>query len=246
MNWISTLVFSLTVFSLAAQYDGKDPDIASRHRPGIMWYFTGFKPPGRNSAPKYDRLMADVHYDSWDTGSGLQKVKPLSIGFNFHMMFDIPLAPRNIVGLGLGLSFRHQRISFDGILDRDAVNRATKLVLTPAGAQSPEKSVFASDAFAIPLELRFRTPQWKHVKLHIGAHAGYRTRVYTKLRMAGDDRTSKSKDFFDEERFFYGVHARIGVRNWAFFADYGLNPQFTSGQSTKLNPVTFGITVSLF
>ena len=246
MKWLSIVVLTCVSLPLFAQYDGKEPDIASRHRPGIMWYFTGFKPAGKNSAPKYDRFMIDLNYNSWANDSVIYQSKPLSLGFAFHTMFDIPLAPKNTVGLGIGLSFRHQRISFDGVLERNEQDRSTRLALTPVGMKGPEKSVFATDAFAVPVEIRFRTSQWRHVKIHAGFHVGAYTRVYTKTRLDGQDKTVKSKDFFDEDRFFYGVHARLGVRNWALFADYSLTKQFKSAQSTNLHPLSFGITCSLF
>jgi hypothetical protein len=245
MKRLSAVIAAVLLsFGLLAQGDG-DPKVASRHRPGIMWFYTGLKPAGRNSGPKYDRFMIDLDYNSFVKDSMFLNAKPLSIGFNFHLMFDIPLAPKNTVGLGIGLSFRHQRISFDGMLQRNTESRSTQLLMTPAGAESPEKSVFASDAFAIPVELRFRTPNWSHVKLHVGAHAGIYTRTYTKTRFAGTD-TDKSRDFFDADRFFYGVHARFGLRNWALFADYSLRPQFKSPNSTNLHAVSFGITCSVF
>lgn len=226
-----------------AQYDGKEPDVASRHRPGFMWYFTGKRPAGKNSAPKYDRFMIDLTYHDWvNDSTKLFSAHPGSIGFNIHAMRDFPLTLNNTVGLGIGLSYRHQHIRHDGLLLRDSMNRAT--LFAPNALPQPDKSVFATDAFAIPIELRFRTPQWKHVKLHLGFHVGYRVRTLTKVWNDGD--RVKNKDFFDDEPFFCGVHARLGIRNWAFFADYSLVKQFSSGNSTSLNPVSFGITCSLF
>ncbi len=243
---IRLLLLLVTVWMSApalAQYDGKEPDVASRHRPGFMWYFTGMRPSGKNSAPKYDRFMIDLTYNDWVNDSlPLFSAHPGSIGFNIHGMRDFPLTRNNTVGLGIGLSFRHQHVRHDGLLLRDTASRAT--VWSFDNAVQPDKAVFATSSFAIPIELRFRTPQWKQVKLHLGFHVGYRVRTMTKVWMDGD--REKNRDCYDDEPFFYGVHARLGVRNWAFFADYSLVKQFSSTSSTSMNPVSFGITCSLF
>ena len=47
-------------------------------------------------------------------------------------------------------------------------------------------------------------------------------------------------------RLVYGVHMRIGIRNWALFADYTLAPQFKSSKSDKINALAFGVSLSIF
>lgn len=245
MKSISTFICLLLLLPVIAQYDGKDPDVASRFRPGIMWFNTGWRPAKENSGPKYDRLMVDLSYNDWVNDSALFLVKPSSIGFNIHTMWDIPLAARNTVGLGIGLSYRCRRVNFNGLLIRNAEHQATTWQLY-SGSTGPDKSIFTTHAFAIPVELRLRTPKWKHVKFHLGAHVGYTIQAYTKVRLDGNKSKTKDKSFFDYNPFFYGVHARFGIRNWAFFADYSFTKQFRSEKSTDLRPLTFGITLSLF
>jgi len=246
MKRFNLLICLLTALSSFAQYDGKDPDIASRFRPGFMWFNTGWRPAGENSAPKYDRLMLELSYNDWINDSALFLVKPSSIGFNVHGMWDIPLTVGNSVGLGIGLSYRYQHISYDGALLRDSSNRATVWQLNDGTMTGADRSVFGSHAFAIPFELRFRTPKWKQVKLHLGFHIGYRVQTYTKMWYNDKETSVKDRYFFDNAPFFYGVHARVGIRNWALFADYSISKQFSSSKSTALNPISFGITCSLF
>lgn len=243
MKWLNLFLFAFGSFSAFAQYD-EEPDVASRHRPGIMWYFTGLKPDGRNSAPKYDRLMIDLNYNTWTSDSKIFSAKPTSIGFALHGMFDIPLAPKNTIGLGIGLSFRVQRIRFDGQLRRVDSTQSTLLDVSSATQEMTDRSLFGTNSFAIPVELRLRTPGWKHVKVHVGMNVGVRTRMFTKTTISGD--FSRNHGFHDANRFFYGVHARFGFRNWSLFADYTLNRQFKSEQSTQLQPLRLGITCSLF
>jgi hypothetical protein len=64
--------------------------------------------------------------------------------------------------------------------------------------------------------------------------------------MDGSKSPMKNKDLFDADPFFYGVHARLGIRNWALFASYSLTEQFKSDKSTSLQPIALGISISLF
>lgn len=246
MKTISVLLVILITFSSSAQYDGKDPQIASRFRPGFMWFDTGLRPAKVGKPRKYDRLMVDITYNDWINDSALFLVKPTSIGCNINGMWDIPLNEGNGVALGIGLSYRYQRVNFNGEMLRDTMGQCTEWVLHPSGKSVYDKSVFGSHAFAVPLELRFRMKKWRHLKLHLGGYIGYRTQTYTKVWTNGGDRFVKDKHFFDDEPFFYGLHARIGLRNWALFADYSLTRQFKSDKSASLQPIAFGLTISIF
>lgn len=246
MKAISVLLGILFTFSSSAQYDGKDAQIASRFRPGFMWFDTGFRPAEEGKPRKYDRLMVDITYNDWINDSALFLVKPTSIGYNINGMWDIPLNKGNGVALGIGLSYRFQRVNFNGEMVRDTMDHCTKWILHPSGQSTYDKSVFGSHAFAVPFEIRFRVKKWRHLKLHLGGYVGYRTQTFTKVWTNNGDRFVKDKHFFDNEPLFYGLHARIGIRNWALFADYSLTRQFKSDKSTPLQPIAFGLTVSIF
>lgn len=247
MNYLKVLLFCLVSLSLSAQYDGKDPEIASRFRPGFMWFNTGWGPAKVGKPRKYDRLMVDLAYNDWINDSALFLVKPTSIGFNVHAMWDIPLNKGNGAALGIGFSYRHQHMRYDGLMLRDSANQSTTWQLTDNSQNAGfDKSVFGSHAIAVPVELRFRMKKWRHAKLHIGGYIGYRAQIYTKVWTNGQETVTRDRHFYDNNTLFYGVHARLGIRNWALFADYCFAEQFKSSQSTNLRPVALGITVSLF
>lgn len=247
MKLLLTGFFALIfAWSSLAQYDGRDPQIASRFRPGFMWFNTGWRPAKEGKPRKYDRLMVDLTYNDWVNDSALFLVNPGSIGCNVNGMWDIPLTQGNTVAIGIGVSYRYQRVNYDGFMQRDSVNQATQWMLYTDTQQGYDKSVFGSHAFAVPLELRFRSRSWRHVKLHVGGFIGYRVSAYTKVWTDNEDRIIKDRSFFDHEPLFYGVHARLGIRNWAFFGSYTLTELFSAEKSTSLKPISFGITVSIF
>jgi hypothetical protein len=161
-------------------------------------------------------------------------------------MWDIPLTEGNSVALGIGLSYRYQRVNYNGIMFRDSLNQSTQWQLYKDDQQGADKSVFGSHAFAIPLELRFRAKKWRHFKVHLGGFIGYRVQTFTKTWYNNEKTSIKDRSFYDDEPLFYGVHARLGIRNWALFASYTLTEQFKSDKSTRLQPISFGLTVSLF
>jgi hypothetical protein len=39
---------------------------------------------------------------------------------------------------------------------------------------------------------------------------------------------------------------RVGIRNWALFADYTLAPQFKKGKSDQISALAFGVSLSIF
>lgn len=247
MRSVKLLILCLACsVSAFAQYDGKEKDVASRHRPGLLWYNTGWRPAETGKARKYDRLMADLSFNSWMTGAKFVPVQANSIGYRIHLMHERPLTEDNGMSLAYGLSYRFQRISLNGYLQRDTMNKSTQIQSYMTGQEPLERSFFGSHALAIPFEVRFRNRRWKQFKLHLGAYAGYSLQNFTKVRYPGADRSVKNMDFFDDTKFIYGFHLRAGIRNWAVFVDYAPAPQFSSKLSTKLHAVSAGITLSVF
>lgn len=236
----------LLTVSAWSQYDGKDPKIASRYRPGFMWFDTGWRPAKEGKPRKYDRLMVDLTYNDWVNDSALFLVKPPSLGCNVNAMWDIPLNRDNGIALGIGVSYRYQHVRYNGAMVRDTANRSTEWTLYGSSASPYDKSVFGTHSLAVPLELRIRVRKWRQVKLHIGGYVGYRLQTFTKVWTNDRQTVTKDHAFFDVDPLFYGVHARIGIRNIALFADYTLSKQFKSDKSTSLQPLAFGITISLF
>ena len=117
--------------SLNSKAQNSKEDLISRYRPGTMWFFTGFRPAKAEKVTKYDRLMFDLTYNSWN---GRDR-KPFdnnwtSIGFNTSLMFDIPLTKGNTISLGTGLTHSLFRIQHDNLLKVDPTNTFTNDTLT--------------------------------------------------------------------------------------------------------------------
>lgn len=245
MKWFKVIVFVWSSTVVFGQYDGKDSLIASRYRPGFMWFNTGWRPAKEGKPRKYDRLMVDLNYTTWMDKSFLKTTPRGSIGWGIHTMWDIPLNEGNGVALGIGVNYRNQRVGLINPLILDATRKVVQYLPDSTFNSSVSRSLMSSHTVAIPLELRFRLRKWRHVKLHLGGTFGYRFGATTKS-WTGGGRPNKEKDYPSAKGITYGVHARIGIRNWAFFADYNLAKQFDNALSTQINPLTFGVTLSVF
>jgi hypothetical protein len=240
------LVLGFSLSLLVGRTQEVDSSLATRYRPGFMWFFGGLRPSSLVDARKYDRFIVDIVYNDWLKSDQ----KPFqtnfnSIGMNLQLFFDIPLTDKNTIALGVGLGYGHTKINYDQYLERIALDGSTALVsYFPSGHL--EKSVFKTNKIFIPVELRFRTPGWKHVKLHFGGRAGYQFGASTKIITNEHPSAAKNKDFYDLNPFSLSVNTRLGIRNWALTAAYNLTPYFKNSSSTKLNGFELGISVSLF
>ena len=242
-NKILILVIFYPLF-LSAQ--GEDERIESDFQPGIFWIYTGLKPGKPDKARKYDRLVFDLTYNDW-----VGDRKPFSnhwgsIGLNTNLIFDIPLAKKNVVALGLGLCHQWVNIRHDNHLYRNDLTESTEFVEKTI-SDNFNKSKYGSHTVALPIELRFRTAGWQHFKFHIGGKVGYVFRSLSKYKGSTDfDYVSTSFGFHDDAKLMYSAHFRIGVRNWALFGNYQINKLFLSDQSVKLNLIQFGLSISVF
>lgn len=239
---------ALLFLSHATWAQSTDPNLVSRFRPGIMWFFGGLRSSKLVDARKYDRLVFDINYNDW-TGKGQQLFQQhwSSLGWNTQLFFDIPLTRKNTIALGIGLGYGHTRIRHYDLLERVDADRSTILTPFPADPKI-DKSVFRSNKLFIPVELRFRTPGWKHFKWHVGGRIGYQFKASSSVHSVknGHKMEQKTVGFYDLDPMILSVHTRIGIRNWALTASYNLTPYFRAKTSTVLNGLEVGVSISLF
>ena len=238
--WLSFLIS--WVFGCSyGQYDDRDSLIASRYRPGIMWFNTGWRPAKEGKPRKYDRLIFDLNYSLWEQQGIVPTSARGSIGWSVHTMWDVPLNTGNGVAFGWGFSYIQQRIGLKSAL----VHGLEGLHYYPDSLQVDySRGRLTSHTAQIPVELRFRSKKWRQVKLHVGASIGYRFASNTVYHI--DGLKVKSTDIPNSKGLTYAAHLRFGIRNWAFFGAYTISPFFRNKNSDKWRPLTFGISLSLF
>jgi len=223
----------------------QDPELISRHRPGFLWYFTGFRPLQDADNRKYDRWVVDVTYNDW-----LGAVSPFenrwnSLGINTNFMFDVRSKKNQTFSFGWGFAYAYASVSTNKkfILATDnSVSISPKLASDNYTVNS-----LNSHRFYIPLELRFASKKWSRFKLIIGANIG----IQPFLNQVFLTKSEGEKEYFtnvisDRNLLSYGVHFRVGTRNIALFGAYQFNTLFKSRESVKLHPFQLGFSISLF
>ena len=245
-----TIVLLVVVcFSLLAkaQYIEEEANLVSRNRPGAMWYYSGLGKYDTTKLRKYDRLVFDVVYNDWQGDISPLNSPWSSIGFNVSLMFDVPFTKANTVGLGWGLSYSHfnnrTKIGFNSNY-KEGTTTTYSLDLK----EEVIWSKFNANYLEIPLELRFRTKGFRHFKFFVGGKIGYQLNAYTKTKESIEGETYKFKhyNFPDRNPLRYGLTARVGIRNWSFYAAYYFSELFQENESVSLTPISAGVSIALF
>lgn len=239
------IVCLLAVQNVFGQYGGEE-GVASRFRAGVMWYYTGLRPAQEGKARKYDRLIFDVVYNDWIGDQEPFKNHWASIGLNTSFIFDIPMNKKNTTSFGIGISHQLMRVRHDQIFYK--YDTPVKTELQEPTLQDFDKNILMGNLFAVPVEFRFRNKDWKHFKFHIGGKIGYQANMYSKVVYGSGANRNLIKDygFPDLNPLVYGAHFRIGIRNWALFGSYNFNKIFKHAESTALNQIQFGLSISLY
>jgi len=236
------LLFLILWNSLEAQ---QDPDLISRHRPGILWYFTGMRPLKDADNRKYDRLIVDVTYNDW-----LGAVSPFenrwnSIGINTNFMFDVRSKKYQSLSFGWGFAYAFSNVSTNRKLIE--ANSNVVILANKSTLDSYNHNAIQAHRFYIPLELRFASKKWNRIKFIIGANVGiqpFLNQVF--LTKSEGEKEYFTKELSDRSLLSYGVHFRAGTRGLALFGSYQFNSLFKSRESVKLHPFQFGLSISLF
>lgn len=243
---LAIFILSNTFFS-TGQYLEDREDLSSKRRPGVMWFYSGFRPYETTKLRKYDRLIVDVVYNDWNGDKELFESPWYSIGINTSLMFDIPFTKSNTIGFGWGVGFSHYNNHTKTNFDRNFEENTTTLSDLD-NTLDIKRSKYAANYLEIPIEFRFRTKGIKHFKFLIGAKVGYQLNAYTKTveEIEGREYKFKSFNFPDNNRLRYGATVRIGFRNISLYGAYFFSSLFNDSQSVNLNPVNIGLSFSLF
>lgn len=246
-KYIFGILMCCFALQASAQYNGKGDKEISRYRPGAFWFFTGWRPSKAAKLNKYDRLITEVTFNDWVGDRDLFKNHWASFGLNTNFMFDIPLAKGNKVSLGIGIAHQFTTIRHNNHLEVDPIAKTT--IFRPKDSLDVfSRSSLVGNSFSIPIEFRFRNEGWKHFKVHIGGKIGYQAQLSSKYvtKMNGHKQVVRDNGFYDANKLIYSAHVRIGMRNWAVFASYNFNTLFSNKNSTQLNAVQMGLSISWF
>ena len=247
MRYSLVIVFMSWITTTGAQYLEKEEGLISRFRPGIGWYYSGMKPYEETKLRKYDRFIIDVVYNDWMGDRDVFQSPWNSLGYNVSLMFDKVISAQNTFSIGYGLTFSHYNNKTEKDFVRDYSEGSTVLVDFDENIDLV-RNKFTANYIELPLEFRFRTKGRKHFKFLIGGKIGYQLNSFTSQVISdeGARLNTRNYSFPDNNRLRYGATVRFGLRNYAIFAAYHFSPLFKDGESVQLNPISIGLSFSLF
>ncbi len=215
-----------------------------QHHPGAMWYFDGLRPPKNADIRKYDRLVFDVTYNTLNGDYLLFSNRLPSLGMNVSLLFDVPMTKQNTVSFAWGLGYGFSTLDIkDKLTPQNGNYQFTPL----ANNENYNRNFLRTHRFFVPLELRFRSKGWRHVKFVVGVNFGVQPGLREVfVSSSGDEVTRSHVRLIDNAFWTYGVHARLGTRNLAVFGAYQFSSMFKSSQNLKLYPLQLGLSLSLF
>lgn len=242
MKIVKIILFLVFANSLFAQ---QDSTLISRHRPGFLWYFNGFRPLKDADNRKYDRWIIDFTYNDWVGAVSPLQNKWNSLGVNTNFMFDVRSKKNQSLSFGWGFAYGYSNVITDKKLSESSTN--TVLLTNKSTSDTYEHNSIRSHRFYIPLELRIASKKWDRLKFIIGANVGIQPFVH---QVFTSDENGKKQYFTNiinnRNLFSYGVHFRFGFRSLALFGSYQISPLFRGAESTKINPIQIGLSLSLF
>lgn len=211
-----------------------------------------------------DRLTVDLFSDMWQTDADSNfTINGFNPGFNANYYFNIPLAGKFSIGLGIGIGAHNlnsnamimDEVKYDSLglpytTDNTMFVNLNKLA-SPGVAVDYDKNKLTLAYADIPLEFRFTTKnqKGKKIKIALGVKGGFLINNHTKYKgknlANGDDQKIKTYNIPNIETLRYGATFRIGYDKYHLFGYYSLSKIFKADKGPELFPISLGIGVAM-
>lgn len=196
-----------------------------------------------------DRLNFDIFHTFWMGTPAQGNFKKFNPGFNVAAMWDFKIPQTPVLSFGLGLGFTYYTQYSNCIMKYDRENDLNKYFIIPENIEYKYSRMSYMNCH-IPFEIRYRhSCGFKlSVGIHVGLVAGFAHRYKGDNYNGVEDEylNYKNRDFYNKQKFSADVYLRMGWKAIGVFYSYQLNQVFDAGKGPKLNPMSLGISVSLF
>ncbi|MFY7944640.1 MAG: outer membrane beta-barrel protein, partial [Crocinitomicaceae bacterium] len=166
-----------------------------------------------------------------------------SIGLNVNFMKDIKFKKTKVFSLGFGLGYGLSSISSQQkfIIENNLIK-----ILSIQNSVIYDHTRIKTHRFFIPLELRFSTKNWNRWKFAIGGSFGINALMNHQF-IGLDGSKMESTDLGPAASLLnYGLHTRLGYRNFSLFGSYQINNLFRGRGNPDLHQFQLGLSISLF
>jgi hypothetical protein len=198
-----------------------------------------------------DRLIVDVFHSFWlkMPNTVTQKFNP---GFNVSVLWDFKVTKKGPISFGLGLGCLYITQFSNAQLRYDNTTQTTKFFVLPetiAQKDSMKLNRMTLINCNIPFEIRYRHKCG--FKVTLGARLGIVAEIsqrYKGNNIEGNGTTDNYKYFLKSGRqsVSFDTYFKCGWKFVAIYYSYQVTKLFNEGKGPAVNPMSLGISLSLF
>jgi len=194
-----------------------------------------------------DRLIVDIFHTQWMNVPGLVTYK-FNPGFNISALWDFKATKKSPISFGVGVGCTFHTQFSNAQLKYDNVKGITKYYILPEGVSRKLNRMTYINC-NIPIEFRYRHKCG--FKMSVGARIGIVAEISQRYKgdnLEGSGVSENYKYFLKSGRqnINFDVYFRCGWKFVAVYYSYQVNKLFTEGKGPKVNPMSIGISLSLF
>jgi len=198
-----------------------------------------------------DRLIVDVFHSFWMNvpNTVTNKFNP---GFNIAVLWDFKATKKSPISFGLGLGCTYHTQFSNAQLRFDNAKGITKYYVLPESIVHKDSLKLNRMTYIncnIPLEFRYRHKCG--FKLTVGVRLGLVAEIsqrYKGKNIEGGTTTDNYKYFLktDRQKVNFDAYFRCGWKFVAIYYSYQVNKLYNEGKGPAVNPMSLGISLSLF
>jgi len=198
-----------------------------------------------------DRLVVDVFHSFWMNAPSnvSQKFNP---GFNVAVFWDFKAKKTSPISFGLGVGCTYHTQFSNAQLQYDDRTQLTKYFLLPESITHKDSMKLNRMTYIncnIPLEFRYRHKSG--FKFTVGIRLGLVAELSQRYKgkdVEGNHTDVNYKYFLstDRQKVNFDVYMRCGWKFVGVYYSYQVNKLFNEGKGPAVNPMSMGISLSLF
>jgi hypothetical protein len=198
-----------------------------------------------------DRLIVDVYHSFW-MNLPEQVTPKFNPGFNVAALWDFKASKKSPISFGLGVGCTFHTQFSNAQLRYDEKEQKTKYFLfpdLPLYQDSLKLNRMTYINANIPLEFRYRHKSG--FKLTIGVRLGLVAELAQKYKgknIENEVTDENYKKFLtqDRQKINFDAYIRCGWKFVGVYYSYQVNKLFNDGKGPAVNPMSLGISLSLF
>ena len=190
-----------------------------------------------DSLYREDQIYMGVNYCSLNNRPASISQEKISLGFNFGFLRDFPVNKSRTISIALGFGYSFK--NYNNSLLISEVNNQIEYSNSVGS-----KNYFRLHHLDFPIEFRWRTSSFeshKFWRIYTGFKYSYLFSNYSYYSDPKQIITVNNNPDFRKSNF--SIYTSLGWNTWNVFFSYGLNPIFSSQNSTlnSINAIDIGL-----